>query len=114
MATVNLIAPLFFSLAYPKTMKGRIDCLGNISLEVDSFGFALFRTMPEEFDAELSDDGTLQVFTKKRSSDFLQNHRYLIHKIASSFAFSSPKELERFLETKDELMKMIEEERSIL
>lgn len=111
---ISVVSPLLFSLLYPSRMEGNIDCLGNISLKVVSYGFALFNTMPEEFEAEVSEDGFIRIITKKRPSDFFQNHRYIIHKIVSSFAFDSETESAQFFDTRGELIKLVEEERARL
>ena len=111
---IGVITPLFFNFVYPKKMEGSIDCLGNISVKVVSYSLAIFKTMPEEFYAEVSGDGTIVITTQKRSADYIQNHKRTIHKIISSLAFDSEIEMTAFFDTKKKLLPFIEEERGKL
>ena len=111
---ISVISPLLFSFVYPIRMEGNIDGLGNISVKVVRYGLAFFKTMPEEFFAEVSKEGRIIINTQKRSSDFIQGHKRMVHRVISSFAFGSETEMACFFETKKELLHFVEEERSRL
>ena len=110
----KIIEPLFFNQVYPKRMEGTIDALGNVSLRVVQFGWALFNTMPEEFTSRIEENGKITITTKTRSSDVAGSHRSIIHKIISSFAFESTAVLQEFMETRNRLHELIEQERATL
>lgn len=110
----RIILPVFAKYVYPKRIEGSINALGNISLTVTRYGWALFKTMPEDFTATISESGSIIITTQNRSSDFIFNNNSTIHKIISSFAFKSHEELDAFMSTKKELTKLIEQERKKL
>lgn len=106
----KIIEPVFFQMVYPKIMKGKIDCLGNVSLKVEKYGWAFFKTMPEEFSSTI-EEGKITITTRKRSSDFKQGDKGVVRKIISSFSFPSEAEHNSFLEAKSKLHSFIEKER---
>lgn len=110
----RIILPILAKYVYPKRIEGGIDALGNISLKVTKYGWAIFKTMPEDFTATISELGSIAITTQKRSTDLLFSNNSTIHKIISSFAFKSHEELGAFMSTKKELITLVEQERAKL
>ena len=62
----------FYGMRYPRAFKGRVDYLGKISLVADTFNYRLIRTLPEEFECKINDEGHLIAKTLRTSAELSQ------------------------------------------
>jgi len=92
-------------------LKGKIDCLGNASVEIVETGFARFKTIPSFFTGQIGKNGEFDIFLEEREVDFLSGKTIMTKLIGNPMINKKGKE-RKFWENRKLLIAKIEEYRN--
>ncbi len=102
------IFDLISEMRYPKEFKGKINCLGMISLKVTRRGLAFWSTIPELYTTTISSTGDVNLTIVERDIDIVSGKRIISEIVGDPFHKDQLK-LSRFIQNKEKLIKLIEE-----
>jgi len=97
-------------MMFPSKYVGSIDCIGNVILRAGGVGFALIRTLPQNYVATISQNGTLNLEVDKNNNVYSGQSTILSEIIGNPFA--SREDAERFFENRKKLMKIMDDYRA--
>lgn len=100
------------SYQFPARLQGRIDCLGNISLETVAVQTGFLKTLPKKFNGRIETNGKdIQLEISKCETDITMSGKLFISEIVGNPFGKQNHKKEMFFTNKKKLEKLIDEYR---